>query len=287
VADYSEVEISRANPACIVFLLDQSQSMADPFGGQGGGLKGEQVATIMNRLIYDLGVECAPDEQGIRDWYHIGVIGYGKTVGPALRGELPKKWDIDQQPLVPISVLEESATVETREVEDVNEAGEPFKRKQKFAKWIDTTCENGTPMCAAIRFAQRVIEPWANTHLRSYPPIVINITDGEVNDLEGEPQRHVKLAAELQQIATVGPLLLFNLHLSSKPSNPIIFPDDAVQLPDHFAEELFAMSSVLPDDMRTKAEAQGYQVRPGSRGFVFNANAIDVYKFLRAGTRLR
>ena len=30
-----EAEISRSNPSCFVFLIDQSGSMGDPFGGAG------------------------------------------------------------------------------------------------------------------------------------------------------------------------------------------------------------------------------------------------------------
>jgi hypothetical protein len=29
-----EAELSRANPTCLVFLIDQSSSMAEPFGGE-------------------------------------------------------------------------------------------------------------------------------------------------------------------------------------------------------------------------------------------------------------
>ncbi|MFN8450083.1 MAG: hypothetical protein U0521_16250 [Anaerolineae bacterium] len=44
-------EISRANPSMFLFLLDQSGSMSDPFGGGGG--KGS-VADAINNLLFNL-----------------------------------------------------------------------------------------------------------------------------------------------------------------------------------------------------------------------------------------
>ena len=43
-------EISRTNPTCFVFLVDQSSSMLEPFGGQAGKRKDEGVAEAINRL---------------------------------------------------------------------------------------------------------------------------------------------------------------------------------------------------------------------------------------------
>ena len=43
-------EISRSNPTCFLFLVDQSSSMLEPFGGQAGKNKSEGVADALNRL---------------------------------------------------------------------------------------------------------------------------------------------------------------------------------------------------------------------------------------------
>ena len=47
-------EISRGNPTCFIFLLDQSGSMADPFGGE-SVRKADFVADAVNRTLHDLG----------------------------------------------------------------------------------------------------------------------------------------------------------------------------------------------------------------------------------------
>ena len=41
----------------------------------------------INRLLQNLVIKCAKGE-GINDYYVIGVIGYGKQVGPAFGGPL-------------------------------------------------------------------------------------------------------------------------------------------------------------------------------------------------------
>jgi hypothetical protein len=111
--------------------------------------------------------------------------------------------------------------------------------------------------------------------------VVLNLTDGEAND--GDPSIP---ADSLRQLASAdGPVLLFNLHVSSDMSPPIIFPDNDAALPNQYARTLFNMSSGLPDQMRSYAQQQGIAVSDGTRGFVFNADIISIVQFLDIGTR--
>src|SRR5260370_42194302 len=81
-------EISRTNPSCFVFMIDQSASMIDPIGGSGLQHKHEVVADALTRLLMELSIKCAKEE-GVRDYFHVAVIGYGgSTAGPALGGDL-------------------------------------------------------------------------------------------------------------------------------------------------------------------------------------------------------
>lgn len=91
-------EISRSNPSCLMFLVDQSTSMIDPFGGQPDRRKSDGVADAINRLLANLIIKCTKAE-GVRDYFHIGVIGYGSRVGRALGGSLAER------SLVPLSEL--------------------------------------------------------------------------------------------------------------------------------------------------------------------------------------
>jgi hypothetical protein len=85
-----DAEISRNSPTCFLFLVDQSGSMVKPFGGQTGRIKAQGVADAINRLLQNLVLKCAKSE-GIRDYFHVGVIGYGNQVGPAFGGMLANR----------------------------------------------------------------------------------------------------------------------------------------------------------------------------------------------------
>jgi hypothetical protein len=269
-------EISRVNPTCILFLVDQSGSMADRFGNsESSSSKADQVATIINRFLQNLVVRCAKAE-GIRDYFEVGVIGYGNTAGFALRGAL------DGVGIVPISrVAASPLRVEerTRKVDDG--AGGLVDQPVKFPVWFDAIANGGTPMGQALGLAQQSLLDFVQRHPDCFPPIVVNITDGEATD--GDPSN---AAVALRQVATSdGNVLLFNVHCSSTKAQPIIFPADATILPDRFAQLLFSMSSELTESMRVSAQADGIAVADTSRGFVFNADPVALITLLDIGTR--
>ena len=56
-------------------------------------------------------------------------------------------------------------------------------------------------------------------------------------------------------------------------------------LADGFSRLLFRMSSTFPEPMVRRAQQAGFTVEPGARGFMFNATAVDLIKFLDIGTR--
>src|SRR2546427_10274190 len=84
-----QAEISRKNPGCFLFLVDQSESMEDPFGGgEAGRRKAEELATILNKPIHNLSIPCAKSAS-IYDYFHVGVLGYREdSCQPALGGAL-------------------------------------------------------------------------------------------------------------------------------------------------------------------------------------------------------
>ncbi len=268
-------EISRANPSCFLFLIDQSGSMRDPFGADSGRRKADCVADAINRLLQNLVIKCAKAE-GVRDYYHVGVMGYGHRSGPAFAGPLQGR------ELVPISeVADNPARVEerTRKVEDG--AGGLVEQTVKFPIWFDPAANGGTPMCRALKTAKDILETWIAGHPDGFPPIVINITDGEATD--GDP---IIPAQDLTSLAGAdGNVLLFNLHLSSQKASPVEFPDSEDGLTDHYAKMLFQMSSLLPDYMRGFAQEEGYAATENTRGFVFNGNMVSIIRFLDIGTR--
>lgn len=274
-----QAQISRQNPSCILFLVDQSGSMSDPLGGHSGRSKADGLADAINRLLLELTIRCTKNQsEGIRNYYDVGVLGYGKQVGSAWGGSLA------QRVLVPISdVGNNPAKVDERKRKVEDGADGLVEETIKMPVWFYPVASSGTPMCEALRQSQVILQDWISAHQDSFPPMVINITDGEATD--GDP---VPVAEHLKQLATQdGNLLLFNLHLSSHAGPSVQYPDSEAVLLDEFAVQLFRMSSVLPPHVQSAVAAEGYTVSPQARGFVFNAGIVEVIKFLSIGTQAK
>ena len=271
-----EVRISRPNPGCFVFLLDQSGSMADEWGGESGKRKADVVATIINRLLSDLVLSCTMGED-VYDRFRISVIGYsGSVAGPVLGGPLSGR------ELVWVSeVWANPLRVEERRQQVEDGIGGTVERTARFPVWFDPKAESSTPMCAALSQAKAIVQQFASDHPASFPPVVINITDGEATD--GNPMDQ---AESIRSVSTAdGNVLLFNAHVSSgRGAGTVLFPTTEDLLSEGFARMLYRMSSTLPDSMVRLAEPAKVGVEPGARGFVYNAQAVDLIKFLRIGT---
>ena len=269
-------ELSRANPTCLLFLIDQSSSMSAPFSGQSDKPKAQGVADGVNRLLQNLVLKCAKSD-GIRDYFHVGVLGYGGRVGWALGGPLAG------QGVVPISaVASQPLRVEQRARKVDDGAGGLVEQKFKFPVWFEPTAGGKTPMCKAITLAGDALKEFIGRFPNAFPPLVINISDGKATD--GNPELP---ALDVRRLSTAdGNVLFFNAHLSSANAHPVEFPARESELPDTQARVLFRMSSVLPPRLEAAARNEGYRLEAGARGFVFNADLVSVVRFLDVGTRV-
>ena len=288
-------EISRNNPSMFLFLLDQSGSMQEVFDPENvqamkepvvadgktythtasSPTKAQALADAINRLLQTLCIKCGKEE-GVRNYFHVGVIGYGTQVGPAFAGSLFGR------ELVPLSEVGGApARMEMRTKKVSDGAGGLVEQEVRFPVWFDTVANGGTPMCAALQEARRIVQGWLGNHPNCFPPVVINITDGESTD--GDPSG---AAAAVRTLASSdGEVLLFNLHLSAQKNREIVFPSSDAGLPDQYAKLLFQMSSPLTPFMITVANQKGFNAAEGARGFVFNAKPEVVIEFLDIGTR--
>ena len=269
-------EISRTNPTCLLFLVDQSTSMDGPFGGQPGKKKSEGVADAINRLLQNLVLKCAKAD-GVRDYFHVGVIGYGEDVGPKLAGTSA------QQPLAPISaVANDPLRLEERKRMVDDGAGGLVEQAFRFPVWFEPVAGGKTPMNAALVMAREVLADFIATYPDCFPPLVINLTDGKPTDANP-----LDTAVALKGLkSTDGNVLVFNAHLSSSPAPPVCFPSEEGGLADKYAKLLFRMSSILPPKLMGAARDEGYAIHGPARGFVFNADLVAVIRFLDIGTRV-
>jgi len=269
-------EISRTNPTCFLFLVDQSSSMLEPFGGQSDKKKSEGVADAINRLLQNLCLKCAKSD-GIRDYFHVGVIGYGGQVALALKGKLAG------EPLVPVSAIaNHPLRVEQRTRKMDDGAGGIIEQSFKFPVWVEPVAGGRTPMCKAITLATQFLQEYLTHYPACYPPMVINISDGAATD--GNPEPSANLLRGLA--SSDGNVLLLNAHLSSSPNQPVTFPGREEVLAEPHARLLFRMSSPLPQRLLDAARAESYRLDGTPRGFVFNADLVSVIRFLDIGTRV-
>ncbi|PJT47100.1 hypothetical protein CWI85_29815 [Streptomyces albidoflavus] len=268
-------EISRSNPACIIFLVDRSRSMAGAIGGDIPQPKAEVVADAINRLLYELTIKCAK-ESGVRDYFQVSVIGYGESVGPAFSGKLAER------DLIPLSLIADNpARVDQRIKKVPDGAGGLVDTAASFPVWMEPVAHGGTPMNRALQYANNLVATWVEEHPGGFPPIVLNLTDGQSTD--GDP---VESGSAICTHATAdGAPLLFNLHVSASGGQPVTFPRSDRSLPDSYSRLLFDMSSLLPGHMRSYAASLGHRVSDETRGFVYNADISAVVQFLDIGTR--
>ncbi|MBI2486421.1 MAG: VWA domain-containing protein [Deltaproteobacteria bacterium] len=270
-------EINRTNPSCFLFMIDQSGSMADPFGvGESNKRKAEGVTEAINNHLREIALKCARTD-GVRDYFYIGVIGYGAQVGSAFTGPLAGK------ELVPISdVANLPARVEERVKFVEDGAGGLVDQKVRVPIWFDPIANGGTPMCQALSMGGRILKKFISDHPACFPPVVIHYTDGESTD--GDPTVAMREIANLS--STDGNVLLFNCHVSSIRAEPIAFPHSHVGLPDQYARMLFNGASELTPIMCEFAENEyGLNLLPGAKGFTFNATLVLVIQALNIGTR--
>lgn len=268
-------EISRTRPACVLVLVDQSGSMDEPFAGQTDKKKCDGVADAINRLLQNLVLKCAKSD-GVRDYFHVGVIGYGNTVTSGLTNSL-------DDCLVPISQLaDKPKRVENRLRLIDDGAGGVTEQTVKFPVWFEPVARGRTMMNAAFETAENVVSSFILSNPESFPPIVLNLTDGKPSDASP-----IKVVSRIRKLATTdGSVLVFNLLISAEPRPPMYFIKDDTLLVDLYAKLLFNMSSVLPPKLAAAARADGFGIEDGARGVVFNADLVAVVRFLDIGTRV-
>lgn len=261
-----EQKVGTHNPGLILILLDQSFSMRDAFPD--GKRKADAAARAVNRLIYEIQERCQAGET-IKDRCTLGVIGYGPRVLPLASGTIS---ELSATPL----------RIERVREERINYEGVPVEVEMEMPVWVEPEFENGTPMAEAMRVAADVIrDQWLPMFPDSFPPIVINITDGEPNSIDTARAE----AQALRGLSTSdGNVLLFNAHISHTATGEILLPSSPHGLPDRNAAFLFDVSSPIPDEMMSEARKAGFQPQPGSRGLVLNAGAATLVRLINFGS---
>jgi hypothetical protein len=284
-----EMQIDRANPGCIVFLVDLSNSMLDGIAGTQRA-KMDTVSTAINRFFQELITSCEKGEEKPRNYFDVGLIGYTTDangtaqVGPLFQGALAGR-DLASITELYDNPLEIERRRKKEFVDDGAGGLTEVEKEIAFPVWFRSPAPTemfGTPMCTALGYCSQVVRAWIEQHPNSFPPMVINLTDGESTD--GMP---VPFAEDLKGLSTAdGNVLLFNCHLSGRDAQPVFLPATDGLLPDEYARDLFGMSSNLPDKLRHMAEVKGIAAPTGCKAMAFNADAVSLLKLLNVGTQV-
>jgi len=270
-------EISRDNPSCFLFLIDQSGSMEDEItNGDETQALANGVADSINKWLQELSIKCAKSE-GVRDYYEIGVLGYGKDVAAGFIGPLAGR------ELIPISeIADNPARLEERSKKVPDGAGGLVDQAVRVPVWFEPVAKGGTPMCLAAKKANRILKAWIADHPDAFPPTVIHITDGESTD--GNPTKDLQDLTDLS--TSDGNVMLFNIHLSARQNvASVSFVDSPDGLPDAYSKMLFDTASRLTENMRGLAQEHGFATSDDSRCFVLNGDLVLLVQAIDIGTR--
>ncbi len=254
-------------PGLILMLLDQSSSMAD-------SKKADIAAAAVNDVIYEIMLASRSGDQ-IKDRCFIGVIGYGESIVPVVGGNISQ---IAANP------------IRTEVVDKLIPDGAHghVSVETEIYVWVEPKAQNGTPMAEALEKAYSLTQTWIGDNPDSFPPMVINITDGEPSDFDkntGTAPKTTAAAARLMELETTdGKLLLFNAHISGTAAAEIQLPNSDAGIDNKYAMLLFGISSVLPSRLLEEAMKGGLSPELGARGFVFNAGAETLIKLLTFGS---
>lgn len=276
-----EQDVSRRNPGCVIFLVDRSDSMKAAWAGTGMTLA-EGAALAINKVLFELGIKAMKESGEMRNYFYVGCYGYGLCVsngGEGVESILPS--GLAARGIVSLPELA-AAPLHVREQPSID----PQVRPSRAPVWVEPRHGWRTPMCEAFALVGAHVFEWAAAFNQSFPPIIINLTDGMVTDSPYEGLDVSQWASRLTSIRTTdGQALLLNIFLSPSRAPIVSYPSSAAGLPEP-GPGLFSISSPLPQPMINNARATGLQVSDGARGFVFNADLATLVSFLEVGTRV-
>ena len=272
----------------MIILIDQSSSMSELFFSADGEdySVAHTAKHITDKCLFEIMRTCVSGNE-IRPYVDLAIIGYGTSI----RSATPK---IPMEQL-PFSVTElQNSYIAKNEIDDSN-IGDFSKPRYE---WIEEISNGSTSMLAALEKAKEITKKWIVNHPNSFPPMILNITDGMATDdlvLLDRYQRGtlgdistldlVTTVKEIQKLTTTdGNVLLCNAHVSPDEMSQITYPTNTQNIENPLAELMFEMSSVIPSTLLETGKEMGLPIQSGSRLFLYNAEVTSLLNFLRFGT---
>ena len=276
--------ITRLHPTAFIILIDQSGSMKERIVFAGAEMPKSRAVTFVANTFIDELLHRARREGGTRDYYDIAVVGYSgdgvhSLISPTGEFTTPSR-------LAATGVKREKISRER-----LLPSGRSVVAVTGHNAWIREKAAGITPMCGALGEGLSLAAWWCRQKRNrdSYPPTVVNITDGEASDGSGDQVREI--AEKIRRTGTSdGATILMNIHLArgGDGSSPVLFPSSPDQLPDHrYARLLWDISSEMPASyndtiagFRQRAEGAG----PPFRAVGWGTHMSEVAAMMNIGS---
>jgi len=279
--------VTSSNPCAFLIMVDQSWSMTETITDNRGRekSKAEHVAMMINEFIGEIILTCQRSD-GMKNYFEILLLGYGQEdeeensiVDILWEGPLKgKTW-------VTVDELKKGALrSETITKPNPSPYGKPML-EQVVQVWLEPRGEGVTPMNTAIRRAVELLEDWVDDHPDSFPPMVFNITDGLLTDVNYFEEL-LESAEMLKKVRTAdGEVLFFNC-LLDEAGDQQTFPyvtDGHLYKDNDYHRALFECSSVIPSNLK-HAIGRPLERSDDVKGVILEANIDTVIRFLKIGT---
>ena len=277
---YSQ-EITRQHRTAFIIALDRSGSMQESVKfGKKTMSKAEAVAIIANALITELIDRCRRTDS-LRNYYDVAVVGYSNDRVEMLLGG---------DGMVSVSELEKLKPRQ-RILSDEQQLSEQSSTifQHSLNEWFAPHAEGNTPMYEALLKVRDLAAEWCakSENRQSFPPVVINITDGEASDCDDNELRDI--CTQIKRIATDdGNVLLINIHISTDSTLPAtIFPlPDELVGAGRYLRLLAECSSVMPLAFDSAiCEMKGRGATPPFFAVGYNASIIELLSIVNIGSR--
>ncbi len=266
---------SSATPGLLIILIDQSGSMMQPYAD--GDTRTEFSAKVINRMINTI-IKKSFYKDKPKNRCFITVIGYGYEIKVLCSGFLEELY---KKPL----------RIEKREQQISDGNGGLVSKTVNQPIWVEPIDKDTwTNMRDAFKSAKQLASDWIADKPNCPAPVIINISDGmPYYDHQSEDicmRETAEIAKEVMALSNDdGNVLVFNVEIGDG-GHKIVTPSSESEVAEAGApaQFLYEISSEIPEGYKSAALKNGLSTKEGARGCIFNADGVDLIKFIDFGS---
>lgn len=275
--------VTRMSRSAIIIAVDSSISMQEWTTLYNTRMRKMEAAALIANFAIDEIVMRSTRYGNMRDYYDIAVLQYsGDGIEPIITH--------DDSPMVHINTL--SAVMPQPVCYNIvheEEDGTHTTMPMILHEWVKAKAYGTAPMYETFVYIKDLLSKWCDDSFnrRSFPPIVINISDGCCSD--AEDTELLDIAKEIEQIGTKdGSTLIVNIYLANEQddSECTLFPSVCDHFShDHDCQMLYDMSSTLPQELEYIIDAMvGRNNTRQYKCFARNAALCEILNITDIGT---